>query len=460
MPASCPDGPCPAKAAAAGGASRIPVAIVGAGLTGMSAAFHLARAGIPCRVFEREPQPGGHVVTVEERGYRFDRTGHLLHMPGGPERDLALSWIGPSWREIERRSAIWSHGVYTRYPFQANLFGLPPAVAYECLQGFVDAHVAPPQAPARNFEEFCLAHFGRGITERFMVPYNTRLWGVGPTEMTADWCARFVPVPTLGDVLAGAVGFANRELGYNARFIYPERGIGQLSSGLAAALGSVECSRPLRRIDSAARELAFDGERVRFEVLVSTIPLPRLVELWDGASAPVRRAAARLRATHLYYLDVALRTPCGRPYHWIYVPEPRYPFHRVGCYSHFSAQMAPPGTAGLYVELSDRQEPDLASLLPAVADGLCEMGLIARREAILFARARRLDPAYVVFDHACRGAIDSIRPFLAAQRILSCGRYGGWDYSSMADALASGREAAAQAAALLGGAQDQDGDAT
>ncbi|MBW2457302.1 MAG: NAD(P)-binding protein, partial [Deltaproteobacteria bacterium] len=119
--------------------SHTPVAIIGAGLSGMSAAYHLRQAGVACRIFERLSVPGGHVVTVEEQGYRFDRTGHLLHVADDGIRDLALSWIGSDHGWVERRSVVWSHGRYTRYPFQANAHGLPPEVAMACVMGFIQA---------------------------------------------------------------------------------------------------------------------------------------------------------------------------------------------------------------------------------------------------------------------------------------------------------------------------------
>lgn len=443
-----------------------PVAILGAGLTGLSAAYHLAAAGVPFRLFERLACPGGHAVTIDDEGFRFDRTGHLLHLRDPEIRALALGWIGDDRLEIQRRSLVWSNGTYTRYPFQANTFGLPPEVAYECLHGFVKAHFARDVPPPKNFEEFCLAHFGEGISRHFMIPYNTRLWGVPPSEITADWCSRFVPLPTLEDVLAGAVGLNDRELGYNVRFVYPRLGIGVLSEGLAAAVereaaralaglpgrgpAAIELSRAPRAIDWRSRTLHFDGESVRYDVLVSTAPLKALVGLLEGAPEPVRRAAEALRCTHLYYLDVALETPCERPLHWVYVPEAKYPFYRVGCYTSFSPALAPPGKGSLYVELADRAAPDLEALVPVVAAGLVEMGLIRSPSAIRFVRLRRIDHAYVIFDHAYYGSLEVLRPFLEAQRILSVGRYGGWNYSSMEDALRFGRDAAKTAVALLG----------
>ncbi|MDI3284926.1 FAD-dependent oxidoreductase [Polyangium sp. 15x6] len=430
---------------------RTPVAILGAGLTGMSASFHLGRAGASHRIFERLGRPGGHAITLEDEGYRFDRTGHLLHLRDPDLRALALGWIGDDWVEVERRSRIWSHGTYTRYPFQANTHGLPPEVAYECLHGFVRAYHNSDKPAPNNFEEFCLQHFGEGISKHFMIPYNTRLWGVSPREITAAWCSRFVPLPRLEDVLAGAVGLNDRELGYNARFVYPRLGIGKLAEGMAKSLPArIELGRAPASIDFAARELHFEDETVPYDVLVSTAPLPVLVERLAGAPRNVVEAARRLRCTHLYYLDVALDGPCGEPLHWVYVPEEKYPFYRVGCYSNFSDAMAPPGKANLYVELADRGEPDLPSLLPRVAEGLTEMRLIDSPKQIRFARVRRIDHAYVIFDHAYFESLEVVLPFLERSGIVTAGRYGGWNYSSMEDALRFGREAAAKAVSALG----------
>jgi hypothetical protein len=102
----------------------------------------------------------------------------------------------------------------------------------------------------------------------------------------------------------------------------------------------------------------------------------------------VREARGALRATSLQYLDVALNTPCERPWHWVYVPDPRLSFYRVGCYTTFSAALAPTGKGSLYVELAQREPVELGDILPRVADELVELGLIRAREAIRFARLR------------------------------------------------------------------------
>jgi protoporphyrinogen oxidase len=429
-------------------APEVAVAVLGAGLTGMSAALDLLGRGVEHRIFEKRAEPGGHAVTIVEHGYRFDRTGHLLHLRDPAMRERVLGWIGDDYFQIQRRSVIWSNGVYTRYPFQANTFGLPAEVAYECLMGFLHAHFSKDQPAPKNFEEFCFSNFGEGISNHFMIPYNSRLWGVHPREITSAWCERFVPLPKLEDVMAGAVGLNDRELGYNTNFVYPRLGIGQLSQAMHRALPHIELERTPQAIDWKKRKLHFGGDSVGYRALVSTAPLPALIELLVDVPEDVRAAGKQLRCTHLYYLDVALAAPCRKDVHWIYVPEEKYPFYRVGCYSHFSPAMAPPGKANLYVELAQRDAPDLELLMPRVSSGLVEMGLIAGAHEISFVRLRRIDWAYVIFDHAYFAALEKVRPFLEQAGIVSAGRYGDWNYSSMEDALLFGQKAADAACSI------------
>src|SRR5690606_11852624 len=187
-------------------------------------------------------------------------------------RDV-LNWIGEDHVEVARRSMVFSHGTYTRYPYQANTFGLPPDVANACLLGFIQAHFRKDKPEAGTFEEFCRAHFGDGISDHFMIPYNSRLWGVHPREITAEWCQRFVPLPKLEDVVAGAVGLNDRELGYNTRFVYPRLGIGALPQGMLAALPQADqrvlLDQSIERIDTAQRTLHFkQGESCTYDRLI------------------------------------------------------------------------------------------------------------------------------------------------------------------------------------------------
>ncbi|PIE05653.1 MAG: hypothetical protein CSA75_03645 [Sorangium cellulosum] len=365
-------------------------------------------------------------------------------------RKLVVGLLGDDTLTLQRRSMIWSNGRYTRYPYQANTYGLSPEVAYECLMGFLRARNSESDDVPTNFEQFCHRHFGEGFSKHFMLPYNARLWGVHPREITAQWCSRFVPLPKLEDVIAGAVGLNDRELGYNAAFIYPSKGIGALSDTLAAQLPHIEYNRSALSIHAERKEVTIHGEgKVAYQVLLSSIPVDRLVAMIEDVPQDIQDSAQKLRCSHLHYLDVALDVPSGHPFHWVYVPEERYPFYRVGVYSNFSRKMAPKGKACMYIELADRHEPDMDRVVPDVANRLTEMGFIEHPSQLRFALKRTIEHAYVIYDHAYDASLSKVQVFLKERDILSTGRYGGWNYSSMEDALIFGRDAATQAEELI-----------
>ncbi|MBK8481905.1 MAG: FAD-dependent oxidoreductase [Proteobacteria bacterium] len=424
-----------------------PTIILGGGLTGISAALHLRR---PYLLVERESRLGGLARTNERDGFFFDHTGHWLHLRTDAMRALAQRVMGEALVEVERRAAIYSHGVLTPYPFQANLHGLPPPVVYECLLGFVQARLQRGSEEPRNFEQYVLHHFGAGIARHFMLPYNSKLWGVPPAAITSAWCSRFVPIPTLEQVLAGAVGAGPAALGYNVRFVYPRQGgIESFTRALVAELdpSHTRLGTAPEAIDPRAGTVAVAGEALPFHALITSLPLPTLLGLLVDAPAAVLAAGERLRATPVRYLDVATRRPARADYHWAYVPEERYPFYRVGVFSNAMPSMAPPGCASLYVELS-RREGDAAQATREALEGLVAIGAIDAVEDVLFAELRELAPAYVVFDEGYESAVATIQSYLAAHRIFSCGRYGAWIYNAMEDSLLAGRQAAAETDAL------------
>lgn len=424
------------------------VVILGGGLTGISTGLHLRH---PWVLFEREAQLGGLAITRERDGYFFDRTGHWLHLRDAGMKKLVGEVLPEQMTLVERKARIFSHGATTLYPFQANLYGLPPEVVKECLLGVIEAKYGPGGSEPTNFEEYCLRHFGAGISKHFMIPYNERLWGVSPRDITAAWCSRFVPLPNLEQVVAGAVGANAGTLGYNATFSYPKRGgIQTLSRALAARLepARVHTRASLDQLDHQRREVVVDGERMPYAAVVATLPLPELLRRMPGLPKEIEARASQLRCTTLRYLDLATRTQPRADWHWVYVPERRFPFYRVGIYSNAVPSMAPPGGGSFYVELADRG-PVTEATVRASAQGLAELGAIGSPADVLFADARAIDYAYVVFDDNYYAATSEIFAFLEAHAIFPRGRYGAWTYNAMEDALIAGREVAATLDARL-----------
>jgi protoporphyrinogen oxidase len=421
------------------------ILILGGGLAGLSTAYHLGET--PHLVLEKEDRPGGLCRTRRRDGFRFDYTGHLLHLRHPRIVELVEELLPDGLFEQERRAVVHCRGRRLAYPFQANLHGLPPEVVARCLVDFARAAASPPPREPASFRDWALASFGEGICAEFLFPYNRKLFGREPEDLTADWVSWAVPRPDLDQVVRGALGLENRGLGYNPTFRYPVRGgIEALPAALAARLPALRTRAEVVEVDLTARTATLaSGEVLPWDRLVSTIPLPRLLRLLRGAPDDLVRAADCLRWTAVYDLNLGLDQPdLAGGDHWVYFPEPDAPFYRVGCYSNISRGLVPEGAGALYVEfpVPPGGIPDVETLERQALEGLHRSGHLTGEERVLVRDLAVIDPAYVVFDAERARTVPAVLARLREAGILSIGRYGAWTYSFMERALEDGMEAA------------------
>jgi protoporphyrinogen oxidase len=419
------------------------VVIIGAGLTGLSAAYHLARRGVPAIVLEKEGQPGGACRTIEGEGFHFDLTGHLLHLARS-ESEALLAELGvrKGLRAHRRRAGVMLAGTVTPYPIQINTFRLPREVRRDCLLGFVETQVYGDRHKegTGNFADWVLARFGAGFARHFFFPYNRKLYCTDPAELTTEWVGRYVPRPDLADVIDGAFGLYRKPVGYNATFLYPRRGgIQLLADALAAALPPLRLGDPVREVRLGAREVALEsGETLAWDVLVATGSLANLAAITVDLPDALRSTAARLRAVGVVNLNLGVRGAAPRREHWLYVPEEQFLFYRVGIPSNLG-EVAPPGCHTLSVEVSlPAGAPAPENLVERCLSGLEELGLLRKRSDVVIAEQARVDPAYVVFDAARPAAVAALRDHYRACGVRLAGRWAEWKYSTMEDALWDG----------------------
>ena len=184
------------------------------------------KRNIDYEIYEKENRVGGLCRTVEKDGFCFDYSGHLLHLKDPYFQSFVKDLLGDNMNIIERNAFIYSNGVFTRYPFQANLYGLHPEVIKECLIEFVRAYYENEDMPTRSyrsFHEWIVAKLGKGIGRHFMFPYNEKLWTVPTEELTCEWMSEYVPKPGLEDVFNGTFFDQKKGFGYNAVFWYPKK---------------------------------------------------------------------------------------------------------------------------------------------------------------------------------------------------------------------------------------------
>jgi protoporphyrinogen oxidase len=431
------------------------VIIIGGGLAGIAAGRVL---GPRAHLVDAADRLGGLARTDVVDGFAFDWTGHWLHLRTPRWKAEVERLLPGGLLTIERRARIYSCGVYTPFPYQVNMHGLPPEVVAENLRGFIAATVGPEgealrARTPRTFHDFTLRHLGAGINRHFMEPYNRKLYTVDPAELSAEWGGRFVPRPTLDEVIDGAVGRVRAGVGYNATFVYPrEGGIEAMARAVASELQcSVSLGAKVVRVETGPRRVHLDDGRVLpYAALLNTIPLKAFARLLDPCPPEVLAAAAQLRSIGVTVVELGVRGAPKVPFHWAYFAEPQFPFYRVGSPSQVHPALAPAGHTSYAVEFSHQGgAPDPATVIRQSIQGLAAAGVLAPEDVVL-ARARTIPVAYVLVDHACGDARRTILDHLAACGIEVAGRYGQWEYSGMEDALVSGEAAGERLRAKVG----------
>ena len=447
-----------------------PTVVVGAGPTGLSAAFHLGEDSI---LLEQADRVGGWCRSVEDNGFTFDYAGHIMFSNDPYVHQLYKMLLGDNVHWQDREAWIYSKQVYTRYPFQGALYGLPPEVIRECIVGAIESRYGPissskvieaypgPERRSRggdkpkNFQEFIYKVWGAGIAKHFAIPYNQKLWAVPLSQMETSWLGGRVPLPDLEEMIDGALRPVPKPMGPNARFGYPLRGGFQaLMDGFLPRLeGEVKLRTRVTGISPSRRTVTLDnGTTVLYRHLISTMPLPQLVKLiGKEAPADVRTAAQGLKHVSVRCVNLGIGRENLTDKHWIYYPEETV-FHRIFVQGNASPHCNPPGGFGLTCEITYSDAKPLPcegeALIQRCIDDCRSVGFFRDDDPIWAANQVDLPIAYVVYDHERKQNVEIIRQWLSGQGIVLAGRYAEWEYYNSDHAFIAGRKAAEDVRAL------------
>jgi protoporphyrinogen oxidase/glycosyltransferase involved in cell wall biosynthesis len=473
-PHAAPHAPRVVNALPGQGARHVGTVIVGAGPTGLSAAYHL---GADTLLLDRNETVGGWCRSIEDKGFTFDHAGHIMFSNDPYVLKMYEVLLGDNLHWQNREAWIYSKGVFTRYPFQGALYGLPPKVITECVMGAIEARYGADndadaaeaasiddccadgtadvcntdrsvRGQVKNFEQFIYKVWGKGIAKHFAIPYNRKIWTVPLTEMETSWLGGRVPLPNLEEIVQGALEPSPRPVGPNARFGYPRKGGFQalMNGFLPHIKGKIELGAEVVQVLPREHIVALaDGRRFRYADLISTMPLPELVKaIGDEAPEEVRKAAKGLRHVSIRCVNIGIdRVATDK--HWIYYPEDTI-FHRIFVQGNASPECNPPGGFGFTCEISYSPTKPLPLegeelIARAVAD--CrKVGIIREGDRILAANQVDMPYAYVLYDHQRARKVETCKAWLKQFDITLVGRYSEWEYYNSDHALLAGKRGA------------------
>ena len=425
-------------------------AILGAGLTGITAAYVLNRHHVPARLFEAESVHGGASRTVQFDGFRFDLGGHRFYTKNREILELTTELLGEDLLTIQRRSRIYLWGKLVNYPlsfFNAlSALGLFGAVAVATSYAVERFRRLFRHREDRSFEDWVVGHFGRKLYDIYFRPYSEKVWGVPCTQLKADFAAQRIKGLSFREAVQNMLS-RKRDSAPSlvSRFLYPRLGFGQIPEAMVATLPA-----EAMRLRSRVIRLNHDGSRVTGVVctdgrsetcheaanVVSTIPLSDLVRvLSPPAPAAVREAAAGLRYRDMIVVFLTLDREQVTPDHWVYFSTDDVFFGRMHEPKNWSAAMSPPGKTGLVIEVFCFEDEPVwdepaESLARRVAKRLAELELI-REDEVSGSTVVRLRKAYPLYvgDYAAR--LDVVFEYLSSLRNLqTAGRNGIFRYTS------------------------------
>lgn len=423
------------------------IVIIGAGLTGLSTAYHLEQAGYyDYTLYEKEDSVGGLCRSIYQDGFTFDYTGHLLHSNDAYFTNLLNSIVGMNhFNIVSRKAFIYSQNTYTHYPYQSNLYGLPIDFITQAIEDFIQRPQQKKQST--SFYQWALSMFGKTITHHFFVPYQEKIFAYPITKLSASWTGRFVPHITLHDIIQGALQPPRmQEAGYNANFLYPKSG--GIFSWVKEFAHRIH-KKPLlnhcvQDIDIEKKIITFtNGNFDTFDLLITTMPLDTLLHLAkEPAASCVTKAKTKLLCNSVINFNLGIAHPHISDKHWIYLPEKQFPHYRIGFYHNFSSHMAPQGCSSLYGELSYmRQEHNLSEKI-TTALSMTQQLLTIDESMIITKKIIPISHAYVIYNRWRDNHLPDLLNHLKSYNIHSIGRYGAWKYASMQEAILDGKQMA------------------
>lgn len=416
------------------------VIVVGAGPAGLGFAGAVERPGI---VLEAESAPGGLMRSKTIDGYVFDWAGHIFFTRIERIRSLIETLQADDFHYQDRESWVFSKDTYTRYPFQANTFGLPIPVVKECLMGLIEATYRNGGREPENFEEWIHFTYGSGIANHFMLPYNRKLWARDLTGMDHHWLADRVPRPGLSEFIDGALGPGRKDMGPNARFGYPLTGGMQTVAERLAARNRIGMATgtAVVAIDPDKSEIrTADGRVLRFRHLVLTNPLHQIVAMTQGIPEDIITLTDSLEYLSVLCVNVGIHRPALTEKHWVYFPEPEFLFHRVFVQGNAAPQVCPPDCFSYTAEITytDRKRVDVATAGSQTVQDLIRAGLMNPDDPVDVVDTIDIPVAYIVPTHNRKQTVETIRAWFRKRNIHLVGRFAEWEYYNMDHAIEAG----------------------
>jgi protoporphyrinogen oxidase len=422
-------------------------AILGGGLTGLTLGYLMTQQGQDFEILEREKECGGLMRTVRTEGFTFDYGGsHIIFSKNEKILKFMLELLKKNKVKNRRNTKVLYRGRYVNYPFENGLADLSKEENFECLDHFIQNLIKKEKGELRrpkNLREWCFYTFGEGIAEKYLIPYNSKIWKYPPEKIGLEWVER-IPDPPVTDIIKSSLGIETEGYMHQLNFYYPKKG------GIQALIGSLEQKMmdrvlkgfEVKKIDKEDDQwIVSNGNSKRlYDRIVSTIPIQALIKA-VGAPRKVQDSASKLKHNSLISVMIGLEKSKVNNFSWLYIPDQKTLSHRVSFPSNFSPKAAPAGKSSAMAEVTCNIGSEVwmmkdEDIVDQIVSELHRMRVIDKVD-VCFAGIKRSDYAYVIND------VDYSKNLKIASDYFTCigidlvGRFAEFKYLNMDECIKS-----------------------
>lgn len=408
--------------------------ILGGGLSGVVLQHFLEDDS---EILEKESRIGGLCRTFEKDGFLYDIGGHILFSREPKMMETIKSILGDNINYVKRNNKILYKDRYVKYPFENGLDVLDKEDIFDCLINYINNEYPEP----KNFKEWIYYTFGSGIAEKYLIPYNQKIWKCLPEQMSLEWVQR-VPKPPVADVLKSALGIETEGYLHQLHFNYPlYGGIESLVKSFAQNGLNAATDFQINKIQKKAGQwLVSDGtdERV-YDRLVVTFPLTEAVKVIEDVPAEVIEASESLRYNSVRVILIGVNNESLMDKSAVYIPNSKLIPHRVCFMGYFSKNTVPEGKSSLMAEVTtnpsfEHHKTSDSVLTEMVANNLEQCGIIKQAD-IVTTDIQNIEFGYIVYDLNYYKNMAVIKNFFKSINVDLLGRFGQFEYINMDEVI-------------------------
>lgn len=404
---------------------NVDILIVGGGITGISLASFLGDNNY--LIVDKDSELGGYCKTTIRNGFVWDYSGHFFHFNNQEIKDYVLENMDCEISTIQKKTHVSYKNTLIDFPFQNNIHQLPVNEFIECLYDLYNLE----KTEIKTFTDFVKTTLGESICNKFIIPYNQKLYACELDKLDYDAMGRFFPKPTRFDELLVQIKNKNKTDSYNDSFIYPSGGSVEFVKSILKRVDSkkILLNTEIIGIDIENKIAKTNNGDIKFNKLVNTMPFDKFMRLTG-------EKVNGLTSNKVVVFNLGFDKPSELESNWIYYPNDEI-FYRVGFYNNIFKT----NKMSLYVEIGmeKNQKVDKEYLLGKVLDDLTKVGIVNEHNLIDHEMVV-MNPAYVHITKESKQIYDSWNKKNNPNGLFSIGRYGSWTYCSIEDNIIQAKE--------------------